>query len=128
VGDDELPWLYANSAGVVAASYEDFGLTPLEGAALGIPSAVLRWGGFLETVADGVTGVFFDEPTADQIARAVRALQQRSWDSATLIAHARRYSEPRFIDRLRRVVYDEVGRQAATRRGEREPTAPLVTA
>ncbi len=48
----------------MAASYEDFGLTPVEAMMFGKPSVVLRYGGFLETVIDGETGVFFDEPTA----------------------------------------------------------------
>jgi hypothetical protein len=33
VDEAELCWLYANCAGLVAASYEDYGLTPLEAAA-----------------------------------------------------------------------------------------------
>ena len=44
----------------VAASHEDFGLTPLEAASFGKPAAVLRWGGFLDTVVEGVSGIFFE--------------------------------------------------------------------
>ena len=50
VDDTELAWLYANCAGVVCASYEDFGLTALEAAACGKPVVALRAGGFLDTV------------------------------------------------------------------------------
>ena len=49
---------------LVAASYEDFGLTPLEAAAFGKPTAALRFGGFLDTVSEGETGVFFDDARA----------------------------------------------------------------
>jgi len=35
--DAELRWLYNSSIGVVAAAHEDYGLTPLEGAAFGKP-------------------------------------------------------------------------------------------
>ena len=41
------------SVGLVAASYEDFGLTPLEAASFGKPTAALRWGGFLDTTVEG---------------------------------------------------------------------------
>ena len=54
VSDEELRWLYRESIATVAASYEDFGLTPLEAAGFGRPSAVLRWGGFLDTVVEGL--------------------------------------------------------------------------
>ena len=57
VNDAQLRWLYAHSLGLVAASYEDSGLTPVEAAAFGRPTAALRSGGFLDTVIDGETGV-----------------------------------------------------------------------
>ncbi len=108
VNDSQLRWLYEHCAGLVAASHEDFGLTPLEAAAFGKPSATLAWGGFLDTVRPGLTGVMFDRPEAIAIADAIRDLKRRSWDSATLKAHARAYSLPRFIERLRAIVREEL--------------------
>ena len=61
----------------MAASYEDFGLTPVEAAAFGKPTAALRWGGFLDTIVEGTTGVFFDEPEPQLIAEAVDRLAAR---------------------------------------------------
>ena len=60
VPDEQLRWLFSASIGIVAASYEDYGLTPLEGLTFGKPGVVLRAGGFLDTVIEGETGVFFD--------------------------------------------------------------------
>jgi glycosyltransferase involved in cell wall biosynthesis len=99
VDDALLRGLYAASDGLVAASYEDFGLTPVEAASFAKPSAVLRWGGFLDTTVPGQTGVFFDEPTPSAIAGAVRGVR--------LQAHAERYSTARFTDRLRAVMAEE---------------------
>ena len=107
VSDEELRWLYANCAGVVAASHEDFGLTPVEAAAFGKPAAVLRWGGFLDTVVAGTTGVFFDAPRPDAVRSAVAELSTREWDAAAIRSHAHRYSEARFVERLREVVAQE---------------------
>jgi glycosyltransferase involved in cell wall biosynthesis len=104
VSDDELRWLYANCAAVVAASYEDFGLTPLEAAAFGKPSVALRWGGFVDTVVDGKTGVFFDEPAPTPIADALRTCLRENWSVETLERHAATFSEQRFVDRLREIV------------------------
>lgn len=99
--DAEMSRLYVGAAGLVAASYEDFGLTPLEAASRGKASAVLRWGGFLDTVVEGVTGVFFDEPTPELIADAVDRLAERSWDADVLRARAERFSESAFADSLK---------------------------
>jgi glycosyltransferase involved in cell wall biosynthesis len=104
VSDDELRWLYANSLAVVAASYEDFGLTPIEAATFGKPSVVLRWGGFTDTVVDGLTGVFFESPEPAAIAEAVRAALRENWRIETLQQHAAAFSERRFVDRLRAIV------------------------
>lgn len=112
VGDRQLRWLYRNCAGIVGAAYEDYGLTPVEGAAFARPAAVLRAGGYLDTVVEGATGTFFDEPRPDHVAAAVERLASRSWPPPVLLAHAERYSEARFIERLRAVVAEEAGRSA----------------
>ena len=100
VSDAQLRWLYSNCEALVAASHEDFGLTPLEAASFGKPTAALRWGGFLDTVDEAVTGVHFDEPTAIDIEGAVRKLRASKWQAATIQRAVARFSEERFIERV----------------------------
>jgi glycosyltransferase involved in cell wall biosynthesis len=107
VSDAQLRWLYAASVGLVAASHEDFGLTPLEAASFGKPAAVLRWGGFLDTVDERRTGLFFDAPSPAEVAKAVHALRATGWDAEAIRAHAAMFSEARFIERLMGIVRDE---------------------
>jgi glycosyltransferase involved in cell wall biosynthesis len=109
VSDAQLRWLYTNAAGVVAASFEDYGLTPLEAAAFGKPTAAPRWGGYLDTVCEGETGVFFDQPEPARIRRAVIELAQGPFSEVELRAHANVFSEERFINRLRALVKEEGG-------------------
>jgi glycosyltransferase involved in cell wall biosynthesis len=97
VEDEQLRWLYANTAGLVAASREDFGLTPVEAASFGRPVAALRWGGYLDTVVEGETGVFFDQATPQAIADAVGRLAAADWDADLIRRHGARFSEERFI-------------------------------
>lgn len=103
----ELRWLYSNCSLLVAASYEDFGLTPVEAAAWGRPTAALRTGGFLDTVVEGVTGDFFDEPTPPAIADTVRRLLDRRLPEGPILEHASFYSEDAFIKRLNAAVIDQ---------------------
>ena len=107
VSDAQLRWLYSSSVGLVAASHEDFGLTPLEAASFGKPAAVLRWGGFLDTVDERRTGLFFDRPTPAEVAEVVRAMRATDWDAEAIRAHAALFSEARFIERVRGIVRDE---------------------
>lgn len=100
VTDGELRWLYANCRALVAASHEDFGLTPLEAAGFGKPTAALRFGGFLDTVEEGRTGVFFEGPTPQTIAAGLRELLAAAWSAEAAINSAARFSEARFVERL----------------------------
>ncbi len=103
VTDAELRWLYASAQAVVAASFEDYGLTPVEASAFGTPSVVLRWGGFLDTVVEDKTGVFFDEPAPAPIAAAVRRLLADPPEAHVVLAHAEGFSEDAFVSRVREV-------------------------
>jgi glycosyltransferase involved in cell wall biosynthesis len=101
VSDTTLSWLYANSAGLVSASFEDFGLVPVEAAAYGKPSAVLRAGGFLDTVVDRVTGVFFDSLDEKAVAEAMQELLARRWEPERLKMHAESFGHEQFARALR---------------------------
>jgi glycosyltransferase involved in cell wall biosynthesis len=103
VMDAQLRWLYRASDAIIAAAYEDFGLTPLEGASFGRPAAVLRWGGFLDTVDEGESGIFFETPTAEAVANAVRELRAGHWQEGAIRARAARFSESRYIERMRAI-------------------------
>ncbi|MEO9326903.1 glycosyltransferase [Gordonia aurantiaca] len=106
--DAEMGWLYDNCTSVVAASYEDYGLTPLEGGMRGKPCAVLRWGGFLDTIAEGVNGVFFDRPEPEAIRAAVAEVSSRDWDSEQIKTHVSRFGEETFIKQIRALVSEAV--------------------
>ncbi|WP_277209466.1 glycosyltransferase [Isoptericola croceus] len=107
VDDEELRWLYANAALLVATSYEDYGLTPLEGGAFGLASVTLGTGGYLDTVIDGVTGLYVGAPDRDLVASAVESALERSWDESKIRSHVQKFSRGAFVDRLRTIVARE---------------------
>jgi glycosyltransferase involved in cell wall biosynthesis len=107
VPDEELRWLYASCRAVASASYEDYGLTPVEAAAFAKPSAVLRFGGFLDTVVEGLNGVFFEGAAAADVRDAVRRVLATAWDGDAIRRHAEQFSEARFVERMRAVVEEE---------------------
>ncbi|MDQ4488845.1 glycosyltransferase [Sinomonas sp. ASV486] len=99
--DAQMRWAYSAAKAVIAPSYEDFGITPLEGAAWGKPTIALRAGGYLDTIVDGVTGRFIESPTAQDIRAAVVGFATEEWDAEKIRAHADTFAEARFRDRLR---------------------------
>ena len=104
VTDAQLRWLYANCGALVAASYEDFGLTPLEANAFGRPVVVLRAGGYLDTLDEGTTGVFIEEATISSVQAAIRRAGLSSFQSLEIRGHASRYRMERFTGDLERIV------------------------
>jgi glycosyltransferase involved in cell wall biosynthesis len=107
VDDATLRGLYRNSAALVSASFEDYGLTPLEAASFGRPSVVLRAGGFLDTVVEERTGIFFDSPDPNKVACAMSTAISRTWDSSDLRSHAEKFSVRSFQRRIRQIVAEE---------------------
>lgn len=120
--DDELAWLYANSAGVITVAHEDFGLTPLEAAKFGTPTAALRAGGFLDTIIEGDTGVFVDAVDTDAIHHAIDTMLETEWDADRLRAHAARFTEAEFAQRLQKAL-----QPLTERAGPATPLRPSVT-
>ncbi|MDQ4039117.1 MAG: glycosyltransferase [Actinomycetota bacterium] len=103
VSDEELRWLYFSARAVVSAAYEDFGLCPIEGFSFGTPAVVLRAGGFLDTMVEGLTGVYFERAEPWAIAAAIRQLPDVP-DVAGIKAHAAKFSAESFQSRMREVI------------------------
>jgi len=99
--DGQMRLVYERCLALVAASHEDFGLTPLEAASFGKPSAVLRAGGFLDTMVEGATATFFSTVQPEDIAAAVKRLCAKAWSPEYLKRHAERFSEAQFTSTLR---------------------------
>ncbi|MEO8218249.1 MAG: glycosyltransferase [Acidobacteriota bacterium] len=110
VSEEELLLLYARALSLILPGVEDFGITCLEAMALGTPVVALRKGGSLDTVVDGETGIFFDEPSVDSLLSAVGRAEQTRWDRGAIRAHANRFSRARFQHELTALI-DDVHRQ-----------------
>ncbi|MEI6453715.1 MAG: glycosyltransferase, partial [Actinomycetes bacterium] len=104
VNDAQLRWLYHNADFHLTASHEDFGLTPLEAAAFGTPTIAPRQGGFLDTIIEGHTGLFFDELSAQAIAKTIGQLAAAGLSPDALRAQAEAFSEERFAARIAQLV------------------------
>jgi glycosyltransferase involved in cell wall biosynthesis len=98
--DAEVARMQREARGLIFPGEEDFGITPLEANASGRPVVAFAAGGALDTVVDGVTGIFFREQTADALARAVGTADGVTWDADVLRQHAERFSESVFRERV----------------------------
>lgn len=104
VPDAQIAPLVAGARAVIIPGEEDFGLVPLEAAAAGTPAIAFRGGGALETIVEGVTGVFFDEQSPVVLAEVLRAWNPALFNAQRLRAHAEQFAPARFIARLQTLV------------------------
>lgn len=112
VDDAVLVELMEGCRSLCVAATEDFGLTPLEANAAGKPVVAFADGGALETLRDGVTGVFFHELTVDSLLYAVRVADDLERDPHQIAASASDFSAVAFRERLGQVVTDAAARRA----------------
>jgi glycosyltransferase involved in cell wall biosynthesis len=102
VTDQELVKLYTGAKAFWAlATDEDFGITPVEAMLTGTPVIAFRGGGYIESVVEGKTGVFFDKPTVDSLTKAVKKFEKMGIKSEDCIKQARKFSKERFTKEIR---------------------------
>lgn len=92
---------YARCRALLFPGVEDFGLVPVEAMAAGAPVIALRAGGALETVVEGQTGWFFDQPSDAALADAMVAFEQHAAPDATVLRqHAAQFATAQFKQRM----------------------------
>ncbi|KKT77349.1 MAG: Glycosyl transferase group 1 [Microgenomates group bacterium GW2011_GWA1_Microgenomates_45_10] len=99
---DTQMWNYLGrcKAFLALATDEDFGVTPVEAMAAGRPVIAFAGGGYLETVVDGKTGVFFKENSVDSLISAMKRLDKLAIKPQDCRQQAMRFSKERFIKEM----------------------------
>lgn len=106
VSDKEMRYAFQNCRALVFPGEEDFGIVPIEVMAAGRPVIAYGRGGALETVVDGETGVFFDQPTIANLIDAIERFEAVSanLDPDTIQRHARGFGPRQFAENFGAVV------------------------
>lgn len=98
--DEAVLDLYRNCRLLVFPGEEDYGIVPLEAQACGRPVVAYAKGGALETVADGVSGVFFSEQTPESLENAVLRCAGAKLAPAAVRDNALRFGPGQFFEGL----------------------------
>jgi glycosyltransferase involved in cell wall biosynthesis len=98
---DVLKQHYARCRALIFPGEEDFGMVPVEAMASGRPVVAFGRGGATETVATGVSGVFFAEQSVEAITSAVRSLADIAIDPEKIAARANQFGREQFFQKMR---------------------------
>lgn len=104
VSDAEKKELYADCLAYINPQEEDFGITAIEAMACGRPVIAYRAGGATETVAEGVSGEFFDEQHWEDLADRIIRFKPERYDPATIRSHAEQFSTERFREKMEELI------------------------
>jgi glycosyltransferase involved in cell wall biosynthesis len=109
ISDDEVTRLFSRAKALLFPGIEDLGLVPIEANAAGCPVIAYRKGGVLDTVKEGVTGVFFDEQTPRSLIGAMEkfeAMERRFSGRGAFTAHVQQFSQKAFIERVAGIIME----------------------
>ncbi len=101
VDDATVTALYVHARSFVFPGLEDFGITPLEATAAGTPVVAYRAGGALDTVREGLNGIFFDQQSVQALAAALQDPRlDGAWDREAMQRHAAGFGRDRFAGQV----------------------------
>jgi glycosyltransferase involved in cell wall biosynthesis len=101
LSDADVEYHVSRCRALIFPGEEDFGMAPLEVAAAGRPCIAYRAGGAIETIIDGVTGIFFDNQETEDVVAAIERFEQQEWPQHILRRHAEGFSTEVFQERFR---------------------------
>lgn len=105
VKDEDLPNLLRGAKAVIVASEdEDFGIVPVEAMACGTPVIAPRTGGFLETIIEGKTGVFYFPLTVESLIEALKNFDPQKFQAEDCQKQAEKFSEKEFGKKVKELI------------------------
>jgi len=104
--DEEVKRYLQGAKALIFPGEEDFGITPVEAMACGKPVIAYGKGGVTESVVDGITGVFFKEPTVSSLEQAVATFyeQESTFDADIIHERAEQFSRKAFQEQFKNIV------------------------
>ena len=72
------------------------GIVPLEAMSAGRPVIALNRGGSLDSMKDGLTGIFFKEQTTSGLSEAISRFEKMKFDGQKIRKHAEEFSVKNF--------------------------------
>ena len=105
VSEQEKRELMANCQAYLFCNLEeDFGILPVEVMAAGRPVIALRQGGVVESVIEGKTGEFFDEPTVESLVSKLQSFKASKYKPEDCRKQAKKFSKERFKKEIKEFV------------------------
>ncbi len=104
VNDQEVLEHLAGAEAFLSASFEDFGIAPLEAIAAGTPVIAYGKGGVRDYVIPGKTGLFFEEQTVQSLVAVLKKFDSSKFNPKDVASFAGQFSEQNFQKKIQTFV------------------------
>lgn len=93
VSEEEKYEIFSKAKGYIMTGIEEFGIFPVEAMSCGTPVLTYGSGGVLETVKEGISGMFFYERTIEGFKEVLDEFLKRDWNYEQIARGARQMSD-----------------------------------
>lgn len=104
VSDEELAHHYARCKAFIFPQEEDFGIVAIEAFASGRPVIAYRGGDIRHHLKEGISGLFFEQQTAEDIMSAVRKFDTMQFDPERIRTESLQFDKKHFKDTIKKYV------------------------
>lgn len=105
---EEINNVVGKAKAFVFAGKEDYGIAPLEAQACGTPVIAYGEAGVLETVNNGITGLFFKKQTKESLLEALIEFEEINFNYKNIRLHAENFSIEKFKCKFSTFVQDKI--------------------
>jgi len=103
VSDDQVADYLSKAKALLFPGIEDFGIIPVEANAAGCPVIAYKEGGALDSIKENVTGIFFEEQTAESLCKCMDDFEKSEanfTDRAAFTEHVQQFSKSAFLQKI----------------------------
>ena len=108
LSDDDVVDCLQRSRALIFTGLEEFCIVPVEAMACGKPVIAYGRGGALDTVAEGISGVFFEEQTVESLARAMESFNPDDYNPYRIRRHAETFDVTVFNRKMMMFIKDKL--------------------
>lgn len=108
ISDEKLKNYYAHCQALIFPQEEDSGIVIIEAMASGRPVIAYRAGGALETIKEGITGLFFNEQTSESLIGILKKFNSLDFNPQIIRQHALQFDEKIFKDKIKNFIKSQI--------------------
>jgi glycosyltransferase involved in cell wall biosynthesis len=102
--DEEVAHYFQTSLAFIFPGLDDFGIAPVEALAAGTPVIAYKAGGALDYVEPGNNGEFFNEQTAESLAKVLTGFNSEKYSHSVVAKSAARFSVENFHNKIQKQI------------------------